>query len=221
MSVLHIIWDLDGTLINSEQEVLEALIKSVKDAGLSKEDQISEFRVGPTIDKILDATFSKNVLTEEKKAQIIKNFRSNYDNCGFNRTPAFEGINLILKNEKFVHHIVTNKPDLATGRIIEKLGWQDYFADIITPYSFMKFSEDRKMSKTELFNILMQKYAEDKFVGIGDMATDAKASIDNGIPAIGVLWGTGTRNELIEAGCCSVYESVESLMQGLKKLCVQ
>ena len=95
---LHIIWDLDGTLIDSEQEVLEALIKSVRAVGLMEENQKSPFRVGPTVDKILEASFDSSVLTEMKKMEIIKNFRTNYDNCGFNHTPPFDGIEQILKD---------------------------------------------------------------------------------------------------------------------------
>ena len=33
--MIHVIWDLDGTLINSENEVLQALISAVRKAGLS------------------------------------------------------------------------------------------------------------------------------------------------------------------------------------------
>lgn len=54
----------------------------------------------------------------------------------------------------------------------------------------MKSNTDRKMSKTELFAYLIKKYPSEKFMGIGDMATDAKAAVDNNIVAIGVLWGT-------------------------------
>lgn len=218
MAMLHIIWDLDGTLINSEQEVLEALIKSVKDSGLSEKDQIAEFRVGPTIDKILDATFPKNVLTPEKKSAIIKRFRNNYDNCGFERTPPYEGIPEILSDKRFVHHVVTNKPDFATGRIMEKLNWNNYFANVITPYSFMKSMDDKKMSKTKLFSYLMKIYPNEKFVGVGDMATDAKAAIENNISAIGVLWGTGTKEEFIKVGCKYIVESVNELRDILGRL---
>lgn len=218
MAALHLIWDLDGTLINSEEEVLEALIKSVKDAGLTEKDQIAPFRVGPTIDKILDATFSKETLTPVIKSAVIKNFRNNYDNCGFNRTPAFDGIEDILKDTRYIHHIVTNKPDLATGRIIEKLGWQGLFEDIITPYSFMKSADDRKMTKTELFASIISRYAGEKFTGIGDMTTDAKAALDNGIYAVGVLWGTGTEEELTGAGCAAVVKTAFELQELLRKI---
>ena len=210
MKELHLIWDLDGTLINSEQEVLEALIKSVRMAGLTEQEQIAPFRVGPTIDKILEASFSPEILTSEKKKEIVALFRNNYDNCGFNNTPSFEGIEDILKDKRYIHHIVTNKPDLATNRIIEKLGWKGYFSSIITPYSFMKTPDDKRKSKAELFAICMNEYPENKFVGIGDMDTDAKAAIANNITAVGVLWGTGTCEELESCGC-RIAKNIENL----------
>ena len=71
MGKLHIIWDLDGTLINSEEEVLETLIKSVREAGLSENEQKAPFRVGPTIDKILDVAFGEDRINIEKKKKNV------------------------------------------------------------------------------------------------------------------------------------------------------
>lgn len=218
MEKLHVIWDLDGTLINSEREVLDALIKSAREAGLNEDSQKAAFRVGPTIDKILDAAFDEGVLTPQKKSGIIAAFRNNYDNCGFNNTSAFEGVEDILRGETFVHHIVTNKPDLATGRILEKLNWKSFFASVITPYSFMTGAKDKRKSKSELFALCMADFPNARFVGIGDMDTDAKAALDNNIPAIGVLWGTGTREELQSVGCQFVAETVMELKEILERL---
>ena len=211
MQKIHLIWDLDGTLINSEEEVLDSLKKSVIKAGLSQNEQKVPFRVGPTIDKILDESFLSEILTKQKKEEIIKNFREIYDNCGFNNTFAFEGIEKILKNTQFVHHIVTNKPDLATNRILEKLNWKNYFENVVTPYSFLKTASDKKKTKTELFAILKARYPNEKFLSIGDMATDAKAALENNILSIGVLWGTGTKEELQNAGCKNIVEKVSEL----------
>ena len=215
---LHIIWDLDGTLIDSEQESLTALIKSVRAAGVSETKQKAPFRVGPTIDKIIENAFGENEIAIEKKMEIIALFRKNYDNCGFNNTPAFDGIEAILADKHFIHHIVTNKPDLATNRIIKKLGWEKYFASVVTPYSFMKSPADERKSKTELFALCMKDFPNEHFVGIGDMDTDAKAAIANNIPAIGVLWGTGTRSELESCACTHIAQSVGELNEILKKL---
>ncbi len=218
MSKLHIIWDLDGTLINSEKEVLEALILSVREVGLSETIQKAPFRVGPTIDKILDKAFGEDVITIEKKHEIVSLFRKNYDNCGFNKTSAFDGIAKIIQDKNYINHIVTNKPDLATNRILGKLGWIKYFASVITPYSFMQFPDDKLKSKAELFSICMSRYPDEKFIGIGDMDTDVNAALTVGIPAIGVLWGTGTKEDLNACKCTLIAEDVSELESILKKI---
>ena len=110
---------------------------------------------------------------------------------------------------------MTNKPDLATNRIIEKLGWKDYFESVITPYSFMKSPDDKRKSKTELFTLCIAAYQDEKFVGIGDMDTDARAAIENHIPAIGVLWGTGTEEELSNCSCDYITENIADLHRQL------
>ena len=214
MSQLHIIWDLDGTLIDSEAEVLKALELSVREAGLSENDQRAAFRMGPPIDIILEAAFAPEVLTEEKKKRIVASFRTNYDNCGFNNTLPFDGINEILSSEGLVHHIVTNKPDLATARILERLGWKEKFLSVITPYSFMRNPGDKRKSKAELFSICMTPYKGSRFVGIGDMEGDACAAKAAGITALGVLWGTGTSEEL--QICDAVFSDTQKLHEYLK-----
>ena len=217
MSVfLHIIWDLDGTLIDSEQEILGALIKSVREAGLSETAQKAPFRIGPTVDKILEAAFEPEILTEKIKTEIVKKFRENYDNCGFNNTPPFDVVEEILDDDRFIHHVVTNKPDLATNRILEKLDWKKYFASVITPYTYMKSSYDKRKSKAELFALCLADFPDEKFVGVGDMDTDARAAIENNIPAIGVLWGTGTKLELKACGCTYVADTVKDLKINLE-----
>lgn len=215
---LHIIWDLDGTLIDSAPEIKEVLDKSIKECGFSHLEQKADFRSGPPLDLILDEMYASS-LSEHEKSSIIAAFRKNYDNCGFNHTPPFDGIEKILSDSRFVHHIVTNKPDLATARILEKLGWEKYFDSVITPYSFMKSADDNRKTKPELFDLCMADFPGEKFVGIGDMDTDAKAALENKIPAIGVLWGTGTDSELRECGCTHIARSVDELKTILADYC--
>ena len=215
-SKLHIIWDLDGTLIDSAPEIKDVLDKSVKEAGFSEIEPVAPFRSGPPLDKVLEYMYGDR-LSEKNIIQIVFAFRKNYDNCGFNNTPGFVGIENILSDQLFIHHIITNKPDLATNKIIEKLGWKQYFVSIVTPYSYIKSADDKRKTKTELFALCMSDYPDEKFVGIGDMETDAKAALDNNIPAIGVLWGTGTREELEKSGCTYIAETVEDLRIILKE----
>ncbi|MGI5096389.1 HAD family hydrolase [Treponema socranskii] len=217
MKNIKIIWDLDGTLIKSEEEVLSSLVDSVREVGLTELDQIAPFQVGPTVDKILEASFSSGILTENLKSEIIRRFRNIYDNCGFEKTKPYLGVEDVLNISEVRNYIVTNKPDLATNRIIHKLGWDGLFKKILTPYSNISKC-NRKKSKSELFSeILLNKDNDSLYFGIGDMSADAKAAIDNKIIPIGVLWGTGTQEELLEAHCEYIFDTVENLRKFIIK----
>jgi phosphoglycolate phosphatase-like HAD superfamily hydrolase len=120
--VLHIIWDLDGTLIDSSTEIVACLEFAIKKSGLELSRQISPFVIGPTIDVILKKAFPLNCLTLDILKQIISNFRSIYDGSEFEMTKPFSGVEAIVKdNHSFMHHFVTNKPDIPTKRILQKL----------------------------------------------------------------------------------------------------
>jgi len=211
--LLGLIWDLDGTLIDSREDVLLALEKSVKDVGVSLDQQVNSFKIGPPINLILDSAFPKEVLANGVKEKIISAFRENYDNCDFENTVKVLGIDEVLNNKKYKNFIVTNKPDYATNRIIEKLGWQDVFVEIITPYTFITDSI-KKFSKTELFKYLIEKYSCRSFISIGDMMADCLAANENNIVSIGVLWGEGKRFEL-EHNCSVTVSSVVELKETL------
>lgn len=212
--MLNLIWDLDGTLINSEDEVYDSIVKAIAENGLDVEKAVEPLRVGPTIDVLLRNSFSKDYMTEDKLAGVIKSFRRIYDNSSFDKTPAFDGIKEIIESKNFNHYVLTNKPDFPSKRILQKLNFDSYVKRLVTPYTF---GTDRKLTKPELFKRLIEEEKLDvsSTFGIGDMQTDEKAAHSAGIKALGVLWGTGTKEELSE--CNEVFESVAKLKEFLEK----
>ena len=75
----------------------------------------------------------------------------------------------------------------------------------------------QQMKKQELFQYFKTNNPEYKIVGIGDMAGDADCAHAVGIPAVGVLWGTGTNEELEQAGCEAIVSNAKELVNSLKK----
>jgi phosphoglycolate phosphatase len=213
--MLHIIWDMDGTLIDSEKELKQAIEIAVKETGLDLTKQIKPFIVGPTIDKILRESFPSDIMTNDLLNKIIIAFRNIYDNSNFEQTKPYPGLeNIIFDTTNFIHYIVTNKPDMPTNRILNKFNWSKYIARILTPYSNFNLnnSGNKKRSKPDLFMDILTESGADtsSFIVIGDMKTDCLAAKDNKITAIGVLWGSGTREEL--SGCCDyLFEDTKQL----------
>jgi len=197
--LLNLIWDLDGTLIDSQGEILYHLEFALKDSGMNMADQLNPIRTGPPIDIMLRESFPANIITDDKLNEILSHFRKRYDSSDFKMTPPFDGIDEIISDTiNFVHHIVTNKPQNASQAILNKLGWTDKISFLKTPV----VNTNQRKSKTELFSELIIESGADtsSFLGIGDMKADCIAAKDNKITAVGVLWGSGTREEL--SGCC-------------------
>jgi phosphoglycolate phosphatase len=205
----NIIWDLDGTLIDSQKEVLYHLELALNDSSLNMTDQIKPIRTGPPIDIMLRESFPADMLTDEKMAEILFHFRERYDTSDYIMTKPFDGINEIISDTThFIHHIVTNKPEYASRRIIKKKGWDDKI-------TYLKTSADKsnqKRSKTELFSELIAESncEHSMFIGIGDMKSDCIAAKENKIVSVGVLWGSGTREELYNY-CDYLFEDAKQL----------
>lgn len=204
----HLIWDLDGTLIDSYQEILFHFKASLHDASLNINDVIKPIRTGPPVDVMLKESFPSEILTEDKIKEVLLYFRKRYDTSNFSMTNSYDGIDDFIMNNNFFHYIVTNKPEYPTKLIIKKLKWEDRIIKIKTPPNDII----NRKTKTELFSEIINETRVNikDFIAIGDMKTDCIAAKENGITAIGVLWGTGTREELAE---CSdlVFEDIEQL----------
>lgn len=199
--MLNIIWDFDGTLIDSSEDIEQCFKVAANEAGLDLSKQISQFVIGPSIEIILRKSFPPGIVAEKVVADTIKVFREIYDNSNYEQTKPYPGIELIIQDTvNFKHHIVTNKPDLPTNRIIDKLNWAKYIASVNTPYTKIASSGNSLQSKRDIYTDVMNKYKGTAFtyVGIGDTKTDSIAAKENHITAVGVSWGFGDKDELRE-----------------------
>lgn len=214
---LHLLWDMDGTLVNSEPEILATIDKSLATVGVKMSEAKAPLRIGPPVSIVIRNSFPVEILSEVQLNEAVKAFRKIYDSSDYENTLPFDGIDNLINDSHYVHHIITNKPDFATHRILERKGWDGRVVEVLTPHTLeMEFGHT--MTKPELFKYCRAAYPEVSMVGIGDMAYDAESAHAAGINSIGVLWGTGTREELEKVGCDFIVSSVKELNLLLKRL---
>lgn len=211
---LHILWDVDGTLVDSAPEIIATIKKSLASVGVDVHNAVKAMRIGPPVRMVMRNSFPEELLSEGQLDEAVKAFRQIYDTSDFADTNPFAGIDDIIHDTRFVHHIITNKPDLPTNRIVAFKGWKDCIVEVLTPNTF----EGRLMSKPELFRYCRDEYQDAWMIGIGDMASDSEAARAAGIDTIGVLWGTGTQEELENAGCKFIVSSVNELKKTLEQI---
>ena len=205
----HLIWDLDGTLVDSSADIEQSLELAIGLAGIDIRKKTRAFIIGPPLETIIREAFQMEALASYAIENAVRAFRNIYDNSNFSNTIPFPGVeSLIMDSENFVHHLVTNKPDYPSKRILEKLSWTNYIASVNTPSTIL----GRQRSKIEIFNELIEELCVEKssIVGIGDTKNDCLAARENGIVSIGVLWGSGTLVDM-EQSCDYLVENCDQL----------
>ena len=193
----NIIFDLDGTLIDSSTGILDSFANAFLSCSLDPIRPFSADIIGPPLMEtlsILSGISDKDVLNK-----LAEEFKSHYDTFGYKKTIVFPGINEMLSRFKDsgVHmYIATNKRVLPTKKIIDYLKWNEIFEGIYSLDSYLPSSS----SKSEVLSKLVDsnKLLKDNVVYIGDRDEDNLAAIASNIPFLLVSWGyDGVEENLI------------------------
>jgi len=137
VSLRSIIFDLDGTLLDSSQGILSSLAVAFAVAGVQPTQVLEKSLVGPPLKEIVASlTYG---LDDSTIAEIISSFKSHYDALGYKQTKPYSGI---YKALNFLHlkgfdlHIATNKRAGPTHLLLDYLGLSGMFKSVYTPDSF-------------------------------------------------------------------------------------
>ena len=187
----NIIFDLDGTLINSSEEVLHCFKKAFKTSNckIDKSELTSDI-IGPPIKQIIQ-NITHNSIADNKIEEIIKNFRQIYDYDENDISVMYSGIlDLLtyLKKQNKKLFIATFKPEKPTMRVVKMFNIESLFDGI---YTIDKFN--KTITKSEILKNIIKEHnlITDQTVMIGDTLSDMIAAKENNITGIGVLWGYG------------------------------
>lgn len=212
----NIIFDMDGTIVNSSEEVLNCLAKAFEKANhpLDKTKLISDV-IGPPLRQILQ-TLAPQLTDEEKISEIISNFRQIYDCDENDISVMYDGIYELLntlKKEGYKLFIATFKPQIPTMRIVKMFEIEHLFVDI---YTIDKFG--KKITKEEMIEDIISKYnlKKNETIMVGDAASDMIAAKGAGIKGLGVLWGYGSDKEPLKQNADFIINNVEDLQKCLK-----
>jgi len=184
----HLIFDVDGTLVDSSSGILESLSFAFASTNTSPSKPLSTSLIGPPLREILYSLC--NNPDEILISRLCAHFRLHYDSIGFNRTVPFPGVEKMLRSfvrAKIALHIVTNKRQRPTSQILDMLGWRKFFDNILSPDS----KNSALLSKAcVLRNFLRQTNLQaEQCLYIGDRFDDFKAAQENAIPFALAEWG--------------------------------
>ena len=199
MWVESILFDLDGTLVDTSPGVGHALREAIVAVMPGRETIIPNVRslIGPPIHDML-----KKALPSADSAilnELECRFRQSYDSIGWQECTAYNGVaetmaRLVQLNVKCF--VVTNKRNMPTIRILDRLKLNAYFSEIvswdsgITPFA----------SKSDMAHYIIQKHRlnSEETLLVGDSSDDAQAAQVCGARFAAVTYGYGDVHALQE-----------------------
>ena len=208
-----ILFDLDGTLTDSGEGIINCATLALEHFGLpvpSREEM--EVFVGPP----LDQTFIKFGIPEEKAQEAVDVFRSRYLVVGkFENTP-YPGIHQLLKKLKEHGHrlyVATSKPEITAIEVLEKFELAEYF-ELICGATF----DSGRVHKADVIAYLLNQIDDPQNLWmVGDTEFDVLGAAVHNIPTIGVAWGYGKVADMEKAGAQAIAYTMDELFTYLSQ----
>jgi phosphoglycolate phosphatase len=202
-----VFFDLDGTLTDSGEGIINCAILALEHFGLPipSREALRVF-VGPP----LDQSFINHGVPADKTDEAIRVYRSRYTTVGKFENFPYPGVGELLqklKNEGCRLFVATSKPEGMSVEILEKFGLAHYFEKICGA----TLDGSRSHKADVIAYLLGQVDGVENVVMVGDTAFDVIGAKAHGIPTIGVSWGYGKVSDMTDAGAVSIANSMEEL----------
>ena len=208
-----IIFDLDGTLLNTLDDLGNAANRVLKNHGLPTH-QIDAYRyfIGDGTAMLIRRALPETHRDETTIEAFLKEFRADYkENC-FNDTKPYDGVYPLLEKlskTAIRPAVLSNKPHEDTVRCIKKFFYNCRFDAVFgmsdgTP---PKPVPEGALNISEIFRI-----PPAQFIFLGDSSVDMKTAINARMTPVGAAWGFRTEKELLASGARHVIKRPEDLL---------
>lgn len=214
-----IIFDLDGTLVNSIFDLADATNIVLERHGMPAHD-VEEYKhfVGNGTLKLIERAVPENVRTQETVQQLHKEFSEEYNKRAVAKTRPYDGIKQVLETlsaDDCMLAVASNKPDKFTGFIVETLFGRDTF-DMICG---KKEGVPTKPAPDIIYGIMNSLDAQkDNTVIVGDSDVDVLTAHNAGLKCIGCCWGFRGESELKNAGADIIAQKPEDIIKAAQKV---
>jgi phosphoglycolate phosphatase len=208
-----IYFDLDGTLTDPKIGITRSIQYALDKLGhptVPTEDELT-WCISPP----LRGSFSKLLGHEHSSDRAVSLYRERFSDIGIFENSLYAGIAdtltaLARPNRRLF--VATSKPRIFAERIIDHFGLRDHFERV-----FGSELDGTRSDKTQLLEYALHETSVDpsRAVMIGDRSHDIVGARNNGMGAIGVLYGYGSEQELTEAGALHVCARPRGLLDYL------
>ena len=197
MSYDVILFDLDGTLTDSAEGIVNSVVYALERKGIpyASKQALRRF-VGPP----LQASFRDYCgFSEEEAKDAVCVFREYFTEKGIYENAVYEGVPEMLRalsEAGFTLAVATSKPEAFAGQILARFDLEKYFTVVAGA------TMDGTDKPTVIRQALSRLHTEPspRVLMVGDREHDVLGAKEVGVSSLGVLYGYGSEEELKEAG---------------------
>jgi len=198
-----IFFDLDGTLTDPKL----GIARSIQYA-LGKLDRA----IPPEHELTLRASLKKLLGNDDLADKALSLYRERFADIGIFENEIYLGIEdtlSVLSASGRRLFVATSKPSVYAERIIDYFKLKVYFERV-----FGSELDGRRSDKTDLLGYALQttRVSPSQAIMIGDRSHDMIGARNNGMIAVGVLYGYGTEEELLDAGAHHICATPQRLL---------
>jgi phosphoglycolate phosphatase len=205
----NILFDFDGTLINTWPGIEATLRASLEALDIPVRDgTITRSLVGMPLAKVFEGLQGDGPLSTEI---ITQKYRELFPTVGMSSAEPFGGILEMLdklKGRDKEIFLVTARSEMIAKQMMDDHSLTGFF-------TWVRGEQEGEMpdGKEHMVEEVLLKFglARQDCVMVGDRSYDIEAALANSIKALGVTYGYGTREELMESGAQLLADSVEEL----------
>lgn len=212
MAIKTVIFDLDGTLLYSLEDLKDSVNFVMKKHGF-REYTIDEVReaigngVRLLMERILPKDIDKNLFEE-----CLSEFKENYSKNMYNKTKPYDGVLDMLKGlreEGYKIAVLSNKFDSAVKELSNK-----YFGELVDLAVGQKEGVKEKPSPLGIQEIAKELDTDvETCIMVGDSEVDIQTANNAGIDCISVTWGYKNIDFLYDNGATKLVYAPEDILE--------
>lgn len=200
--ISSVFFDLDGTIINSQEGIMKALRYMYDKIGLHHDDATLKTFIGPPLGETFVKYDGMDPNDDKKIQEWIDIFREYYDEKGWRENTIYSGVEemlISLKQQNTPVYIATSKPEGTAKRIITDLKLDKHIVDVFGAADIESERNAKKDVITYGLNNLSENFDKTNIAMVGDRRNDIEGGHYNNLRSMGVLYGYGDLQELQKA----------------------
>ncbi len=192
-----VIFDLDGTLLNTIADLADSTNHALKALGYpTHEPDQYNFMVGNGINKLFERALPDGEKTEENVLRVRQEFVPYYDRHNADKSRPYPGVAELLETLQTAGMqlaVASNKYQAATEKLVAHYFPNIRFTAVLGQREGIPVKPDPVIVKDILQIAKVQK---EETLYVGDSGVDMQTAINAGVTSCGVTWGFRPRNEL-------------------------